>query len=338
MASPHTLPAIHTLHLADLVARWEVSRETLLADLGLDEDALSAPEARLPLDQVVAVLERARALTGEPGLGFYLGLHMRVASHGYVGLAAMSAANVGDALQLAERFAPTRTSALVLRVEREADEAALVIEERASFGSVRDIVVFALMTGIWQIGNAVTGTPLRGRADVAFPEPPYMARFARLVPGPIRFDQPEHRLRFDATLLERPLVTGDPAALRLTRQQCERELEALGFDARSTERVTRLLPDPDGGFRTLADVARALHVSPRTLKRRLADEGVSFTQLLEAQRRGRAEKLLARAELSLDEIADRLGYSDAANFSRAFRRWFGMTPGAYRRDRRSRSG
>jgi AraC-like DNA-binding protein len=72
-------------------------------------------------------------------------------------------------------------------------------------------------------------------------------------------------------------------------------------------------------------------VSPRTLKRKLADLGTGFSELLEEQQRERALMLLRSEQLSLEDVAARVGYSDVANFTRAFRRWTGLTPGAYRR-------
>lgn len=332
-AEEHAIPAIHALHLADVAARFGVAEEVLLA--GLDAGALAEPNARLALPEVIALVERARALTGEPGIGFHVGLQMRIASHGYLGLAAMTASTVRDALAIAIRFAPTRTSALSLRLDVDGDEARLVFVEHAELGSARDAFVFALLTGIWKIGNAITGLELadhvpdgEANADVTFAEPAYFARFAALAPR-VRFEQEATCLRFTRALLDRPLITGDPAASRLTLEQCERELAALA--PRVASRVRALLPAPEGGFRSLDDVARAMHVSARTLKRRLAAEQTSFTALLEQARRARAEELLRAPRRTLDEIAAELGYADAAGFSRAFRRWTGSAPGAWRR-------
>jgi AraC-like DNA-binding protein len=237
---------------------------------------------------------------------------------------------VGQALELAVRFAPTRTTALGLRVHRDGELASLVIEERAPLGAAQDVVLLALIVGIQKIGEALTGKPLSGRADVTFPEPAYMRRFEHLVAGRIRFEQPANQLVFDAAGLDLPIVMADPAALRLAREQCERELTALGFGAGTGARVGGLLAREGGGFRSLEEVAALLHVSPRTLKRRLAAEGTAFSELLEAQRRERALLLLS-SELPLEHVAERVGYSDMSNFTRAFRRWTGATPGAFRR-------
>jgi AraC-like DNA-binding protein len=327
-----SLPAIHALHLVDVAARWRVSADDLLGPSGLSPAVLAEPGARLTIAQIEALVARARALNGEAGLGFYLGLQMRISSHGYLGFAAMAAATAREALELAMRFAPTRTSALALRLHVDGKDASLVIEEVAPLGGARDVILLALVVGIRQLGEALTGRSLPGTADVAFAEPAYVARFAGYIDGRIRFGQPLNQLLFDAALLDLPMSQADPAAVALARAQCERELAALGEEAVATA-VRRQLARPGGGFHGLDEVAAALAMSPRTLKRRLAAEGAAFSAILEGERRERAFLLLRDAELSLDQVAERLGYGDVAAFTRAFRRWTGGTPGAYRRAR-----
>lgn len=337
LRAQHTLPAVHALHLAELVERWQVTPAELLGSVGLSAADLVRPEARLSIAEAERLIERACALTGEPGLGFYLGLQMRVSAHGYLGFAAMTAGTLREALEVATRFAPTRTTALGLRLELAGDEAALILDEHVPLGRAREVVIFALLVGIWHCGGVITGTghELDGRMDLAFPEPDYFPRFAQVARGQVRFGQPAHRLVFDAALLELPLTMADPVAQHLAREQCQRALDALGYRGELSARVRELLPlacDADAagaGFRAQADLARRLHTSVRTLKRRLAAEGTSYSALLDEARRDRA-LLLLRGELTAEEVADRLGYSDAANFTRAFRRWTGTTPRSFR--------
>jgi AraC-like DNA-binding protein len=326
----HAIPGVHALHLVELAARWQVAPAELLAGSNVTEASLADPATRLPIATFEHLIERARALTGEPGLGFHLGLSMRISAHGHLGFAAMTATTLGGALQIAERFTPTRTTAIGLRLETEGDRAYVVIDEACTFGSARDVIILSLVVGIWQIGNALTARALRGGADLAFPEPGYFPRFAALTPGPVRFDQPRHQLIFDKALLDLPLVLSDPAAERLAREQCERELEAIGPRAEIVAGVRAGLSRDDGGFHPLPRIAKNMHMSVRTLKRKLEADGTSYSELLDEERRGKAMLLLRRDDLSIQEIADRLGYSDAANFTRAFRRWTGTTPKTFR--------
>jgi AraC-like DNA-binding protein len=325
------IAAAHALQLAELVTRWGVTAEELFAGLGIDAEALADPRRRLPLSVMGRIAARAKALTGEPGLGFYLGLSMRVSSHGYLGFAAMASPTVRDALDLAVRFAPTRTDAIALRVHESGGKASIVIDELAPLGEARETIITSFIVGLHEIGAALTGRRIEDSADVAMPEPDHARRFRHLLGDRLRWGQPAHQLVFDAGFLDLPLVQADPVALRLAREQCERELDELGYDGHVAARVRAVLPDAAGGFRSIEAAAAALGMSTRTLKRRLAEEGTSFSAVLDEQRRERALLLLRSPEMSIEAVADGVGYSDVANFTRAFRRWTGTTPTSYRR-------
>ena len=327
-----TLPAVHALHLADLAGAGGggADPEELLAGVGLDRAALVVPGARIAVPVMEQLVEKARDLTGNPAIGIQLGLEMRASAHGYLGFAAMTAATLREALETATRFAPTRTNAIGLRLDVAGPTAFLAIDERADFGTARDAILFAITIGIRQIGNALTGRDLQGSIDFSFARPAYLDRFVGLDRA-MRFGQPATRLVFDAGDLALPLTMADPVSRQIAYSACERSLEELGADGDVLARVRELLAGSQAGFRSLDEVASELHLSTRTLKRRLATVGVTYSEVLEEQRRESAVRLLRSQSLSLDEVAERLGYSDTSNFRRAFRRWTGMSPAAYRR-------
>ncbi len=331
-AAPGGLPGSHFLHLLEVVRRWGVADDDLLADLGFTAETLVDPHFSVPLPAIITLIERARKLTGEPALGFYLGLQMSISAHGYLGFAAMSAPTLRDALTLACLYAPIRTTSLVLHLDVSPTTAALVIDEQVDLGSARDVLLLSLLVGIWRIGNTLLGREVTESVlDVTFPEPDYYARFRRMNPR-VRFARDANRLVFDASLLDARLVSADPAALRLAQEQCERMLESVGSGSPVVEHVRRLVLRRHAGVRSFEELAAAVRVSPRTLRRRLADARVSFSTLLDEARRDRALLLLRSRGVSTKDVAERVGYSNVANFMRAFRRWTGQTPADYRRE------
>lgn len=329
------LPGAYAYELAVQCGRWGVDPNALLAGTGLSLESLKDPATRIPLEACAEVAERARAMTKQPALAFVVGTQMRLSWHGFLGFAAMSAGTVREALAIAEQFSLTRTAAFAISTHVQGDVASVVFEERVPLGRLREFAIIALLIGVSRIANDVTGKVLSGVAECAFPEPDYAAAVLPRGAGPdgglMRFSQPAHRLVFDAAILDLPLVNADPAAMQLARAQCDRELAALaeevGFVGRVKKEVTR---GDAGAFASLPDVARRMGASTRTLKRRLAEQGTSFTGVLEEVRRQRALLLLDDKRLPIGEIADRLGYSDVSNFTRAFRRWTGRTPAAFR--------
>lgn len=328
------LPGGYAYELVAHAAQWGVSPATLLDGTGLTVESLKDPSTRLPLPACASLVERARDLTRQPALAFSMGLHMRLSWHGFLGFAAMTAGTVREALAVAEQFSLTRTSAFALSTYVEGSAASLVFEERVPLGGLREFAVIALLVGIGRIANDVTGRAVTGVAECAFAEPGYAAPVLANIDGKrlgtMRFGQPSHRLVFDAGILDLPLVGADPAAAELLRAQCDRELAAVAETSGFVGLVRATVAGGGDGFRPLEDVARAMRVSTRTLKRRLAEQGTSFSEVLDEVRRQRALLLLDDRRLALGDVADRLGYSDVANFTRAFRRWTGQTPAAFR--------
>jgi AraC-like DNA-binding protein len=325
----HSMPGPYVLYSVELVKRWGVTAEQLLEGTGLDVRALADLQSRVPLSTVCAVLARARALTGEPAYGYYLGLQMRISAHGMLGVAALSAATMREAIEITIRFMPIVTTALSARLEIAGQEASLVFEEHADFGVARESLLVAAIIGVWHIGLTSMGRPMTGRAELALPEPENYAQVLLVGQGRLLFGQPAHRIVFDAAVLDAKLQMADPVVLQLARERCEKILASRGPSATLAERVRSLVILGRGRPLPIESVAQAMSSSVRTLKRQLASEGTTFSAIVDDDRREQALALL-RSNASLKDIADRLGYANLANFSRAFQRWTGTTPSEHK--------
>jgi AraC-like DNA-binding protein len=330
-SDPPSFPVAHVHHLVDLVKRWGVSSDDLLAGTGVAKETLADIQARLPVPTMVGLFERARTLTREPAIGLHIGLAIRPTLYGNLGFAFMSASNIRESIDLAIRFSPIVTTSLRFRLRVEGRAAAIVVDELADFGSARDIVVLAVLVSLRQIGAILAGRDLTtSAAEIALPEPWYAGKLAEANLS-MRFDCPSHRLVFDARSLDVPYGMANPTALHVARAHCQQELDQFGAPTRWADSVRGLLARSERRFRSLEDVATTLHQSTRTLKRRLAAEGVSFSALRDDELRERATTLVRSSLLTYAEIAARLGYSNVTSFDRAFRRWTSATPVEFRR-------
>ena len=327
----HYFRVAHVIHLIDVVKRWDVRGEDLLAGSGVTAAMLEDPRATLPVPTMVRLLERARTLTREPALGAYIGLHTRATLYGSLGFAVLSAATIREAIDVSLRFGPIVTTALTVRFREDKRTASLIVDEHADFGSVRDIVVMTTLVALRQVSVSLTSRELTtSTAEFSFPEPDYASRLG-ITGLRMRFGRPVHQLTFDARSLDLPYTMPSPSAFKLAGEQCQRELDALGLGGDVVAQVRGLIAHPERGARTLEQVAEALHRSPRTLKRQLGAQGASFSGLRDAELRERAMVLLRAPELSLADVASRLGYSNVTNFERAFFRWTATTPATCRR-------
>jgi AraC-like DNA-binding protein len=326
----HTVAAGLFYPMVDLVKHWGVTADELLGPFGISEADISQPHARLPYSLHIAIIERARALTAEPAIGIFWGLQIRASVFGYLGFATASAATLRGAIELAVQFAPLASTAESMRLHVEGSQASIFLDEVTGTGSIREVITMARLVSLWRIGESITGRAINGSADVAFSEPQYFSRFAHFAP-PVRFDRPATRVLLSTEALDYPVIGADPMALRLAAEQCAQELSAVSGGGRLLRAVRGLLWKPEGGFRSPSEVAASLHMSPRTLRRKLEVHGHSVSALFDQERRDRALSFLAQPELSLAQVAERLGYRSVQNFERAFRRWTGTTPAAYRR-------
>jgi AraC-like DNA-binding protein len=146
----------------------------------------------------------------------------------------------------------------------------------------------------------------------------------------VAFGEADSGLAFDAVTLDRALVTADPrlAATMAALAPAPAAVDELGDLAAQVAAVVRArLPEPISAD----DAAALLDTSARTLQRRLEADGTSFTAVVEATREALARELLGAGELTVAEVAYRVGFADAATFSRAFKRWTGTPPGRFRR-------
>lgn len=331
VSSQPTVPGTYVLLLIDVTERWNVPVAELLEHEGLVLEDLLRSGFRLPRDCFARLIQRAISLTGEPGMGFLMGLQMKVSCHGVIGQAAMVARTLSEALDIAVAYFSMPSSDLELRLDQQGDQVRLAFAERDERYQLGEVGAMFLLTGFAAMAEALTGTRLRGRGVVRFAKPSYMSRFDHLMAGPLTFEGDFNGFVFERSILESPLVMSDPVAARVAREQCKEELGRLGGGRSLLQQVRDLVFDEEMGFASIEEVAAKLNVTPRTLQRRLRAEGVVFRDLVESMRQQHARRLLAVGQKSIGQVSDLLGYSDVTNFSRAFRRWTGRSPRDYAR-------
>jgi len=331
VSSQPTVPGTYVLLLIDVVERWDIPAEELLSDEELVIEDLLRSGFRLPRDSFARLIQRAISLTGEHGIGFLMGLQMRVSCHGVIGQAAMVARTLGEALDIAKAYFSLPSSDLKLCLDRVGDRVRLSLTERDERYQLGEVGAMFLLTGFVAMAEALTGKSLRGEAVVRFPRPAYMSRFEHLIAGPLTFGGDFNGFIFDGSILDYPLVMSDPVAARVAREQCKEELGRLGGGRSLVQQVRDLVFDAELGFASIEEVAGKLNMTPRTLQRRLQAEGMVFRDLVESIRQQHARRLLAIGQKSIGQVSDLLGYSDVTNFSRAFRRWTGRSPRDYMR-------
>ena len=147
---------------------------------------------------------------------------------------------------------------------------------------------------------------------------------------PIEFGGAEGRFYFSSDLLDKPLPKSDPEFSRHLQQQCQMLIAKMTSHGSFVDEVRLLMLARPGYFPDIDALAGKIGMSARTLRRRLKNEGSTFREVLEEIRYGLAREYLANTHLPMDEISLLLGYTEAGNFSHAFKRWSGLSPSLWR--------
>jgi AraC-like DNA-binding protein len=291
-------------------------------------------EDRIPIATVITAWEAAMAATGRRDLPAQAGIYTEPDEHSLVAFAIANQPRIGDGMNLLERYYPTVSNAY--RWHHVVDDAGVHLcaappgpVHRAGWQAYLEFELTDMIAGAKRLtGGAAVPTAVR----FLHPAPPaaYIAELARIYGVAPVFAADACEAVFPAAVLDLPVPTARPHLAVLIEERLTAMLDAIerGHDvsARARLAVSGLLRD---GACDVAGLAKALHMSRRSLERALAEEGTSASALIEDERTQLALAWLP--ELSVDEVAARLGYSDTRAFARAFKRWTGQAPGQVRK-------
>jgi AraC-like DNA-binding protein len=307
----------------------------LLERVGISIDTLNAANGRITEDQFSRLYRLMAAERNDEMLGL-LSSPVPGGTMKYTGYVIITAPTVAVALYRHSRFIRMLIRDYEVVVRRERDTGVLSIVERPETGGCKIIglqlqlkVFHGMMC--WLIGRNV---PLVA-VDFTFDAPPYLDDLNSLFPGPLRFNQPQTLLRFDAALLDMKFQRTEQELRTFLLRQPSDWLCSPDAKQPVAHQVRTCLLEGDMGSLGAAEVAKALNTSLRTLSRRLEHEQTSVKQIKETLRRDLAIHRLTQTGDAISEIAADLGFRDIASFYRAFRQWTGVAPGLYRRERRA---
>lgn len=314
------------------LTRMGASRAELLREARLDEKQIQDPDARIPLSAVVRLWHTTTTRLPDPALGLRLGADVRARDFGLVGYTMAFSATLGAALQRVDRYDHIVSDALVVELEPTDGGTWVRLDvqpELRAFRPAADARLAALL-GVCREITGASIAPLT--VQLPYRRPAEVQEYERFFRAPLEFGALATAFLLSAADLERPIVSSDPSLTGYLDRLAEQTLTALGAERSTQDRVRRVLwTDLSAGDAHLDRVARQLGLSPRALQRRLRDERTTFASVLTHLRQEMAQPLLRDGRLAVSEVAFLLGYEDPSSFQRAFRRWAGVSPRAFRR-------
>jgi AraC-like DNA-binding protein len=334
---PHLIAATSTLAMVRAAEARGVATAGLLEQAGLSRSFLEDPDARIPGPTVLALWQALRERTADPALQLTAPVSLPFGAYRVIDYLVAASATVGEGVRRFVRFFGLIADFVELAVAEQAGEHRLNLAMKDG-GAVPPVYVDYVFAAL------VTRMRMRIRADLRVlrvelrqAAPARAELYEQVFRAPVRFGAAADRLCFSNEEWMAPTESGDAALAALMEEHArilaQRLPHALpGFGATVQKTIASAMYD---GSSSAADVARALHVSVRTLQRRLAPTGRTFRDVADAMRGHLAQEYLTDPKVSIAEVALLLGFSDQSSFNRAFRRWTGDTPGRWRRHRHS---
>ncbi|WP_333607104.1 AraC family transcriptional regulator [Arsukibacterium sp.] len=330
------LPGHYLRNLLDLAQSRGAQSQTILTAAGLALNMPEQPDATLSWPQFQEVIKLCCEQTKEPALGLYLGSQLTITTHGLLGLASMSSRNVHEALTLICKYAAMRSPLLTLSMQQQKQQVRLNLTELQPLAEVRHFVVETFAVALHALLNFVSGQQYQlQQVQFAFARPAYSELYQAFFPCPVLFDQEEHGFIFAAADLAISSPWADRQVQSQLTAQCEQELQHWQQSQSMAGLIRLMLGRTKGRIPSIEQVATEFALSSRTLRRRLAEENTQYHQLVADWRQQMAEQYLLTTGLPVQQIGYLLGYADPANFGRAFRRQYGLSPQQYRLSRNS---
>ena len=333
MRSYGTVSSAYVMTLLDTARQYGIKLGNYLNSVGMTRNQLRVPNGRIAAEKLIRLFSELSRDQADPDIGLHMGENVRPGTFSALGYAAMSSQTLGEALKLIPRFERLVYEYGSTQIRQQQGMTYLCWNPIDVSLTYERHAIDSILAGWLTFGRWITGFhgPLRA-VQVQYSEPKDTRELRRVFNCPIAFGADLNAVIFDTELGSLPLLQADEEVFGLMEQQAAKLLKNIrgGTDIRLLvkDQLYKLLPH---GEPRISHVSEALNISPRTLQRKLKDQGTTFQNVLYELRRDLAHIYLKDRQLSLLEVSMLLGFSEQSSFSHAFKTWFGEPPLRYRR-------
>lgn len=311
-----------------LAAELQVDSDSWLAGLRLSPEQLADPSTRISWRQAVDTLRRALPTLPGDGIGLMLGGSQNGGNFGLLGLAMKTARTFGDAVRIGLEYQRSLGPLMTLTLEDSHDGSLAIVASTPD--AADDLLPFLceeMFASLLMLARELAGEGFRPlRMEFGYPQPACVDRYRALFRCDLAFAQPRHAMLLDARWMQLPFSSYNPVTSQQALSLCQAQLSTLAARGEVTAAVERQLRQRLRDNPSMSEIANTLHLGERTLRRQLAEEGTSFSQVHDRVRTEQALELLQDTGLTIAAVGWLLGFHDAREFRRAFKRWTGQTP------------
>lgn len=321
--------------LVEVLSEQGISPEASLSGTALSPESLANPETLTSVRQYITVCRNALLLSKTPETPFLTGSRIPLSAYGMYGFALVCSPTIREYFQGAVKYHRLATPLLSMSWREEGDYASWIFPINAAVAHPDSLLRFLMEQQLTQLSThlrAVVDSDfyLPVRAALAYSAPAHTHLYESYLGCPVRFGQPMSELVYSKSILAAKPRMAHGLTSRILQETCDRILGEVKTSTGVAGEVYQIIASTPGHSPTMERVARQIATTVRTLNRKLGAEGTSFTQILDDVRCNLAREYLRSTKLSIDDISELVGFSDAANFRHAFRRWTGSTPARHR--------
>jgi AraC-like DNA-binding protein len=322
--------------IIDAVKSGGVEPEDLYRAVNFDPALLANPDNRIPFSQFVAFYEQGARLTGDDAFGLHIGERAEPELFDVLGYVVINSPTFGEALNRLIRYHSIWCDGAFYSLDINGPRARLTYEYADGITAVRrhdSEMTLSILVNFARRGTGVDWSP----HEVSFqhPKPQSITEHQRIFRAQVRFNRPINELVFDSSLLALPMTKADPGLCVILDRHAQELLSRRPRIDGLVNEVRQLLGEAlnVGGDPRIEIISQKMGIGVRTLQRKLKEEGASHQDLLDEMRSELSKRYLQEPKLAICEVAYLLGFSEPSAFHRAFRRWTGITPKEFRRER-----
>lgn len=318
--------------LADTAAEFNLDPQVLFSKI-LDLEQVRSHQYTPSWRDSLRLMECLVDAAGNKPIALEFGKRWTLSSYGTLGILICSMPNLATLFSFADEITSLIGLEPPYELQRQANESRLLIRLSSWKVSqaVERFVAESLLVSYMQTARMLLGQTIP-ILSVAFrhASPDYANDLIALFDCPVAFNQPHNEARFASSAMQLPFQTHNPHIAKSGMEACRNMLKELRRSDTISEQVRIELGKTPGVYPDKSTMAKRFCLESRTFSRRLQNEDLSYSDLVVEAKAAYAKQLLAETDLSTAEIAAKIGYSDEANFRRAFKLWVGTTPAEFR--------
>ena len=324
------ISARYARRFVEFMERRGVKRAALLNDTDITEDVLNDPDASICMQQITSVLQKADWLMNDERAAFQFGQQLDLPSHGLLGFAVLGQDNPRQLISMIVQYLRVGLPLMDMELNSNGSTFHIRLLDTWGLGELSPCVTKMYMGSIHRISAEVCG---HFDIQFAFPTRRDASSWQSLASDcEFRFDAPCNQITM--ALNGQPTQKNNTSLKFLLARNRKSSGETVGLADETLMQVREMIMSQPGRSCTTSNIARRLDISTRTLRQHLASAGTSFREVRSDIRENFASLYLNDTNVPLDSIAEKLGFSDQASFTKAYRAWTGQTPGDVRRQSR----